>query len=185
MCGDQQRRVIAIAAIDRARAIAKDQRIPWYLPDDFKHFRRATQGHCVIMGRKTAESLPNGRSLPNRDNIVVTKQSHWQRKGFHVAHSLSSALAACSPEKISYIIGGATLYEQMLPCCDTMILTEVDHIFSGDVFFPAWSHEAWQLTESHFHPVDDRHPYAFTIRTYKRIRPDPATLQGEVPEAQL
>ncbi|HEX7651208.1 MAG TPA: dihydrofolate reductase [Candidatus Paceibacterota bacterium] len=136
-------RISLIAAIGaRTRAIGKDNRLLWQLPEDLKRFKRITDGHPVIMGRKTWESLPDRfRPLPGRTNIVVSRQHDFAATGATVVHSLDDALAwaAAAPgaEEV-FIIGGAQLYTDALPYADRLYLTSVNDDAEGDAFFPPY-----------------------------------------------
>lgn len=139
---------IIIAAVAENRAIGKDGEIPWYLPQDLKHFKKKTEGHPVIMGRKTFESLPeNFRPLPNRTNIVLTR-SDMEKEEIEVAENLEEAYSIAKEldDKV-FIIGGASVYEQVLSETDKMILTEVKKDVDGDTFFPKFDRENWEEKE--------------------------------------
>jgi len=136
-------RVSLIAAIGaRTRAIGRDNRLLWQLPEDLKRFKRITDGHPVVMGRKTWESLPEKfRPLPGRTNIVVSRQHDFAASGATVVHSLDDALAwaetAPGAEEV-FIIGGAQLYAAALPYADRLYLTSVNDDAPGDAFFPPY-----------------------------------------------
>ena len=141
-----------IAAVARNRAIGKDNRLLWHLPEDMRHFREITRGKPLIMGRKTWESLPEKfRPLPGRLNVVVSRDPLYPATGAILASSLEAALrqaySACSPSAEIFVIGGAELYRQALPLADRLYLTEVDEDFAGDTFFPEVSPEEWQEHE--------------------------------------
>lgn len=138
--------IILIAALDRERCIGKDNQLMWHLPGDLKRFKEMTTGHTVIMGRKTYESI--GRPLPNRRNIVITRNASLQIEGCEMANSLERALDMCGHEKQVFIIGGAQIYSQALPLATKMELTRVDKSFHGDAFFPEWDAQHWLLKHS-------------------------------------
>ncbi|MGV8805313.1 MAG: dihydrofolate reductase [Polaromonas sp.] len=111
--------------------------MPWHLPEDLAHFKRLTQGHPVIMGRKTWDSLPpRFRPLPGRSNIVITRQADWQADGALTAASLQDALRLCSDAQEVWIIGGAQIYAQAEPLADRIEVTEIEQDFAGDAFAP-------------------------------------------------
>jgi len=114
--------------------------LPWHLPEDLKHFKETTNGHPIIMGRKTWESL--GRPLPNRRNMVISRQPDYTAAGAEVFASLPVAIAAIG-DAPAYIIGGAELYRQALPLAGQLLITEVDLDAEGDTTFPPFSSE-WQ-----------------------------------------
>lgn len=134
-------RVGLIAAIARNGIIGDANRIPWRLSEDLKRFRALTTGHAVIMGRKTWESLP--RALPERQNIVVTRQRGYTAAGAEVAHSFDEALARVRLPEPAFCIGGAELYREALPYASVLHLTEIERDYAGDARFPALVHEEW------------------------------------------
>ena len=135
---------IIIAAVAENMAIGKDGKIPWHIPEDLEHFKQKTTGHPVIMGRKTFESLPeNFRPLPDRTNIVLTR-SDMEEEGLRVAGSTEEAYSIAEElDDKAFIIGGASVYEQVLPEADKMIMTEVKKEVDGDTFFPEFDREEW------------------------------------------
>ncbi len=157
-----------IAAMGHDRAIGIDNRMPWHLPADFQHFRRITLGKPVVMGRKTFESI--GRPLPDRHNVVVTRDAAWRHDGVTVAPSIEAALAACGAVDEVMIIGGASFYAQLLPRAERLYLTFVDGDFEADAWFPAWEPAEWQEIERNDHPADARNSHAMTFVTLQRLR---------------
>ncbi|GHT95517.1 dihydrofolate reductase [Betaproteobacteria bacterium] len=132
-----------IAAVARNRVIGIDNRLPWHLPEDMRHFREVTRGNPVIMGRKTWESLPDTfRPLPGRVNIVISRQPDYPASGATLATSLPAALELTANN--AFIIGGEQLYALALPHADRLLLTEVDMDVAGDAWFPAFSSAEWQ-----------------------------------------
>lgn len=134
-------RLSLIAAVAANRAIGKDNRLLWHLPEDMRHFRETTRGKPVIMGRRTWESLPAAfRPLPGRLNVVVTRNPAYAAPGAVLAGSLEAALeiaqAASGGADEAFVIGGAQLYREALPLAQQVYLTEVDLAPAGDVFFP-------------------------------------------------
>ncbi len=144
---------VIIAAVARNRVIGKDGRIPWHISEDFRHFKRATTGHAVIMGRKTYESL--GRPLPERVNIVLSRSMPLpDDKRYMVASSIEKALALCEragAEK-AFIIGGAEVYKEALEkrMPEKLIITELKEAYEGDAFFPEPGGE-WHETHREGH----------------------------------
>ncbi|GAB3250365.1 dihydrofolate reductase [Chitinimonas naiadis] len=126
-----------IAALARNHTVGINNTLPWHLPDDLKYFKATTSGHPIIMGRKTYDSI--GRPLPNRHNIVVTRDTRWQAEGVTVVHSIADAIKAAGEVDEVFLIGGATLYAEALPFADRLYLTEIEADIEGDAFFPAWS----------------------------------------------
>lgn len=147
--------------------IGRDNQLIWHLPADLKHFKQLTQGHPVVMGRRTYESI--GRPLPNRTNIVVTRQTDWQADGCETAQSVPAALERASQlDEEVFVIGGAEIYRQALPAADTIYLTEVHHSFEGDVTFPELDRAVWREEARQRHEADDKHAYPFTFVTLRR-----------------
>jgi dihydrofolate reductase len=127
----------AIAAIGKNRELGKDNKLLWSIPEDLKRFRELTKGHPIIMGRKTWESI--GRPLPNRTNIVVTRNPGFKAEGAIAAATIDAAIAAAAAASGSneiFIIGGAEIYNLTLPRTDRLYLTVVDAAFDADAFFP-------------------------------------------------
>ncbi|WHZ11144.1 MAG: Dihydrofolate reductase [Burkholderiaceae bacterium] len=116
--------------------------LPWHLPEDLAHFKRVTQGHPVIMGRRTWDSLPaKFRPLPGRVNIVVTRQKNWNETGAKPFTDMHSALRFCEQYDEAWVIGGAQLYAQALPLATRAVVTEIAQDFEGDAFAPAFGPE--------------------------------------------
>jgi len=128
-----------IAVVGRNNEIGKDNRLLWHIPEDLKRFRKITQGHTVIMGRKTFESI--GKPLPNRENIVVTHDRLYKAPGCKVVDSLESALSIAQKEETDevFIIGGGNIYSQAIEYADKLYLTVVDANSIADSFFPDYS----------------------------------------------
>ena len=127
-----------IAAVDKNWAIGKDNKLLVSIPMDMKFFRETTTGKVVVMGRKTLESFPNGRPLKNRVNVVITKQKDYSVPGAVVLHSVDEALEYVKQFDSNdvYVIGGASIYEQMLPYCDIAHVTVMDYAYQADTWFP-------------------------------------------------
>lgn len=156
-------RINIIAAVARNRAIGKDNRLIYWLPDDLKRFKSLTTGHTIIMGRKTFESLPKG-ALPNRRNIVLSR-SKRDFEGCDCYSSLEEALSHCDREEDIYVTGGASVYEQALPLADRLCLTEVeDTPDEADAYFP--SYDNWKEVSRERHSKDDRHAFEFAFADY-------------------
>ena len=154
--------VVAIAANN---AIGKDNQLLWRLPNDLKHFKQITSGHTIIMGRKTYDSV--GKPLPNRRNIVITRQN-INIDGCEVVKSLDSALALCADEPEVFIVGGAEIYKQAILLTDTIYLTIVHHNFEGDTYFPEIKADEWKETEREDHKPDEKHEFAYSFITLER-----------------
>lgn len=140
--------IILIAAVAKNRVIGRDNQLIWNIPEDMAHFKALTQGHTVLMGRKTWESLPpRFRPLPGRRNIVISRQADYPAAGAEVAPSLEAGFALLAPQEKVFVIGGAEIYGQALPYAGQMELTEVDLAPEGDAWFPAFAGDEWKIVE--------------------------------------
>jgi dihydrofolate reductase len=165
-------RVALVVAVAKNGVIGKDNKLPWRLPGDLKHFRELTWGKPIVMGRKTFQSL--GRPLPGRDNIVVSRSRRWDAGGVTVVPTVESALEVAAPLAKAkgvdevMIIGGAQIYALALPLADRVYLTEVDAAPEGDTFFPALDPATWRETDRVTHPAVGEFPaHAFVV--YDRL----------------
>jgi dihydrofolate reductase len=164
--------VAAIAALSRNRVIGKNNDLPWRLPDDMKFFMETTKGHHVIMGRKNYDSLQDKfKPLPNRTNIVITRQKDFKAPGCIVLNAIEPALriAEKNQEKECFIIGGAEIYKLALSHTTRLYMTEIDAVIEGDTYFPDLKPNQWKETSRKHHPADARHPYPFDFVVYDRI----------------
>lgn len=164
-------KIAMIAALGKNHVIGKDNDLVWNLPDDMKYFMQTTSGHHVIMGRKNYESIPEKyRPLPNRTNIIITRQPSYKAPGAIVVHSMETALevARQGQESLTFIIGGGEIYAVGLDFADLLYLTEINGSFEGDAFFPNFSGADWQEISRIPHPADTRHAYAFDFVIYER-----------------
>ncbi|CAN7430311.1 dihydrofolate reductase [Cupriavidus necator] len=154
-----------VVARARNNTIGRDNTLPWRLPEDLAHFKRTTMGAPVIMGRKTWDSI--GRPLPGRRNIVVSRNPDLRIEGAEVAASLEDAQRLCVGAEQIFLIGGAQLYAEAMPCADRLVVTEIDADVEGDAFFPAIDRTQWIETarETH-HSEANGFDYAFV--TYER-----------------
>ena len=159
--------VSAIVAAAENNAIGKDNQLLWHLPNDLRFFKRTTSGHPIVMGRKTFESV--GKPLPNRRNIVVTRQSDYAVEGADVVHSIQEALSLCADNAEVFIVGGAEIYRQALPILGRIYITRVHTEVAGDTFFPDIDEQDWVLVSEERHPPDDRHAHAYTFMVYERM----------------
>ena len=155
-----------IVAHSRDRVIGRDGDLPWHLPSDLRRFKELTQGHAVIMGRRTWESLPDRfRPLPGRRNLVLTRQPGYEAPGAEVLPDLASAIAACDGD--AFVIGGGQVYAEALPLATRAFVTEIEADVAGDAVFPPLEPAEWSVAEE-----SDRHEengLPFTFRTYERI----------------
>lgn len=137
-------RLAAIAALARNRVIGSENRLPWHLPEDLRHFKALTLGHHIVMGRKTYESI--GRPLPGRQTVIVTRDPAYAQPGCLVAHSIDAALAIAEQagDDEVFFVGGAELYAQFLPRAERLYLTEIQADYAGDACFPALDAAHWR-----------------------------------------
>lgn len=153
-----------VVAIDAQRGIGVDNKLPWHLPEDLAHFKRLTSGHPIIMGRKTFDSI--GRPLPNRRNIVITRNPEWRHDGVDAVTSLDAAIALVG-ENTAFIIGGAQIFNDSFGVADRMVITEIDHTFRCDTFFPALPEGQWTETAREHHHSDSQ-GFDFDYVSYQR-----------------
>lgn len=161
-----------IAALTKNQVIGKNNDLPWHLPDDMKYFMQTTRGHHVIMGRKNYQSIPEKfRPLPNRTNIVVTRQQGFSAPGCIVVHSIEQGLevARNNNETEVFIIGGSEIYRAGFAYAEKLYLTEIDTTLEGDTYFPSFNKQQWRELSRRHHPADDRHAHAFDFVVYGRI----------------
>ena len=161
--------VSAIVATARNLVIGHQNQIPWYLPADLKYFKKVTTGHHVIMGRKSFESI--GRPLPNRTNVVITRDLFFVATGCTVVHSLEEALtlADANGETEAFIIGGGEIYRQSWPYLDRIYLTEVEVEPEGSVYFPKMDETEWRENSSEAYPADEKNEFAYKFRVLERV----------------
>lgn len=158
--------VTIIAAVAENGIIGDKNQLLWHISEDMRFFKAATTGHPVIMGRKTYDSL--GRPLPNRRNIVISRQTGLEISGCEVVHSLDEALALFGPDEEPFIIGGAQIYRQALEsgCAERMLLTRVHHPYEGDSSFPAWQEQEWVRSKAEHHTSGEKYPHPFTFEEW-------------------
>lgn len=167
--------VVLVAALDRCRAIGKDNALPWHLPADLKRFKALTLGKPLLMGRRTAESL--GRALPGRTNLVLTRGGRVPFDGMRAVASLDDALAAADAGGAAElcVVGGGEVYAACLPQAARMHLTHVDTVVEGaDAFFPAFDPAHWRVLAREAHPADARHAFGFEFVDYAPVAGVPA-----------
>jgi len=153
--------VSIIVAMGENRVIGIENQLPWQLPADMKWFRENTTGKPVIMGRKTYESI--GRPLPNRRNIVISRDTSLKIEGCEVASGADAALELCRDEAEVMIIGGASFYEQMLPHADRLYLTLVHTAPEGDAHFPEINYQQWNEKKRIDHRKDEANAFDYSF----------------------
>lgn len=155
-----------IAAMDKNRVIGKKNTLPWYLPADLRHFKKLTADKPIIMGSTTFASI--GKALPNRTNIVMTRDPAFVANGCVIVYSLEEALYAANGHDEIMVIGGANIFEQFLPLANKMYLTMIDAEIDGDVYFPAWNPAEWRETSREAHLPDEKNPYSYSFLVLKK-----------------
>lgn len=169
MSNAQYPKISAIVAMSENRVIGDDNQLPWHLPADLKHFKTITSGHPILMGRKTYESI--GRPLPNRTNIIITRNPEFKAEGCIVIQSLDEAIRYAAESNCDeiFIIGGAEVYKQLLPHIKRIYLTIVHENFDGDAFFPELNLAEWKENKRERHDADDNNEYDYSFIMLERI----------------
>jgi dihydrofolate reductase len=159
-------RIEIIVAMSENRVIGYRKKMPWHLPADLKHFKDITMGKPILMGRTTYESI--GKPLPGRCNIVITRDVEFRAPGCVLTNSIDCALEAASYSDKLLVIGGASLYEHMLPRSQRIYLTLIHADFPGDTHFPEIDKNEWVERERSTHAADGKNPFAFDFVTLDR-----------------
>ncbi|CAM3587601.1 dihydrofolate reductase [Elizabethkingia occulta] len=161
--------ITIVVAVGKNSEIGKGNQLLWHLPKDLKHFKEITNGHPVIMGRKTYDSI--GKALPNRTNIVVTRKTDWFEEGILIVNTLKEALKHSKKidEKV-FVIGGGDIYKQCMEVADSIELTRVDGTFDADVFFPEINEKQWRIVQEECIEKDDKNAFDFCFQTFERIK---------------
>ena len=156
-----QARVALVVAMDRNRGIGRRGELPWHLPDDLRHFKQLTLGRPLLMGRATFESI--GRPLPQRRNLVLSRNPRWSAQGAERVGSLAEALALCADQEWLMVIGGAQVYAEALPLAHRIYLCEVEAAIADvDTWFPQLERAQWTELSRVAHQIDARHAYGFS-----------------------
>ncbi|WP_207427254.1 dihydrofolate reductase [Pedobacter sp. SYSU D00535] len=155
-----------VVVVDEQWGIGKNNQLLVHFPADLKRFKSITTGHTIIMGRKTFDSM--GRALPNRRNVVVSRQKDLKLEGAEVFDSLDEALKACQGEAEVFIIGGAEIFRQAIEITDRVYLTRIHETFDADTFFPKLATTEWVETEVEEHEPDEKNPFHYSYITYQR-----------------
>lgn len=162
-------KISIIVAKAKNNVIGKDNQLPWHLPGDLKHFKKTTEGHHVIMGRKTFESM--GKPLPNRTSIVITRNKNYTvPEGHYVVQDLDAALEIARTKSLNrvFVLGGAEIFKLALPVVDEMIITEIDAHPKGNTFFPLWDESNWKIFARSDFSQDEKNSYDYSILTYHK-----------------
>lgn len=162
------RKISIIAAIDRRSAIGFENKLLFWIPSDLKRFKELTTGNTIIMGRKTFESLPKG-ALPNRRNLVLSRQTDLRLEGAEVFPSLQEAINHCPENAHIYIIGGESLYKQAISLAHELCMTEIDATATqADAFFPPIDPAIWKIENKEKHTANEKTPHNYAFVTYTR-----------------
>ncbi len=156
-----------IAAMSENHVIGLNNSLPWHLPDEWAHFRKVTAGKAFIMGRKSFEA-PDALHSEYRNVIITSRPPVQAEPHVEYAKDISEAIALLSDETDVFILGGASIFQQMLPLVQRMYLTIVHAQVAGDAWFPAFDPADWELASSEFHGTDDDHAYSFSMNLYIR-----------------
>lgn len=160
--------ITIIAAIANNNALGKDNDLIWHLPADLKRFKKVTSGHHILMGRNTFESI--GKPLPNRTTVIITRNKNYKAEGCIVVDSIEKAIEVAKSDEHIYIIGGAQIYKQAMATnlVDQLDITEVNHSFDADVYFPEIDTEIWQETSREDFSADEKNKYKYSFISYKK-----------------
>jgi dihydrofolate reductase len=159
--------ITIIVAVSEDNGIGFENRLLVHLPGDLRRFKKITMGHCLIMGKKTWESLPV-KPLAGRTNIVITDNELDCFDCALTARSIGEALSLCEVDREIFIIGGGSVYRQFMPLADRLLVTHIHKYFDADTFFPDISDREWYVSEKEEHTVDGEEPLRFTYTTYLR-----------------
>ena len=161
-------RLSIVVAMDDNRLIGSKNQLPWHLPADLAYFKKLTTGKSILMGRKTYDSI--GRPLPNRRNIVITRNANISIPGCEVVSSIDYALELTKEDPEVMVIGGASLCEQLLPKINRLYITKIDGEFEGDVFFPKYDDFDWLEVSCESHPKDNSNAYSYKFIVLDRVQ---------------
>ncbi len=166
-------KIALIVAMSKNRVIGINNGLPWHLPDDMKYFIESTKGHTVIMGRKSYDSLPKKfKPLPNRTNVVLTRQIGCRIEGCTVFNNIQDAyeFARSRGENELFVTGGGQIYQMAIQQADIIYLTEIHaEIGHGEVFFPEMGKD-WEEVSRRHRPADERHKYSFDFVKYRKTK---------------
>ncbi len=151
-------RLSIVVAMDDNRLIGNNNQLPWHLPADLAYFKKLTTGKSLLMGRKTYDSI--GKPLPNRRNIVISRNSKISISGCEVVSSIEKALILTKDEDEVMVIGGASLCEQLLPQVNRLYITKIDGEFEGDIYFQKYDDLNWHQVSCESHPKDISNAYS-------------------------
>ena len=157
-----------IVAKAKNNTIGKEKKLLWYIPDDLKRFKNLTTNHNIIMGRKRFESL--GTILPDRKHIVFSQNPDFKvnNENVEIVHSMLQIQQYIEDENENFVIGGAMIYNLLMPYVTKMYVTEIDKDFEGDTFFPRIISDIWEEISREEGPEDSKNNFKYEYVTYKR-----------------
>ncbi len=158
--------ITMIAAVAEDNGLGLDNKLVWHIPRDLKHFKNLTHGHCIIMGRKTFESLP--KALPNRKNIVLSRSKNINYDGAVVVNSIEKAIEETKHDPKPYIVGGGEIYKLFMNYSSYIELTRIHHKFISDTFFPSINLKKWEVIKKYDITKSKIEKYNYSFLTYKR-----------------
>lgn len=164
-----KKKLSIIAAVAQNGAIGKDNDLLWHISADLKRFKQLTLEHTVLMGKSTYESLPV-RPFPKRRNVVITRQQNLKLEGCEMAYSIDEALALCNENEENFIVGGSSIYEQMLPLADKLYITWVYQDFDADCFFPTIDSIVFKEVSASERMYDEKSGLYFAYYEYERCK---------------
>ena len=165
---DNRPLVSFVVAMTNAHVMGRDNQLPWHIPADLAHFQRMTVGKAIVMGRRTFESI--GRPLPERHNIVVTRDRDFVADGCTIAHSVEGALTAAASVPEIAVIGGAQIFQELLPQADLLHVTYVHAEIDGDTYFPELNPDDWFELDRTEVAAGPRNVYPLSFVTLRRLR---------------
>jgi len=157
-----------IVAMDLQRGIGFENDLPWRLPADMAYFMKTTSGHTVVMGRRTFQSMGN-KPLPNRNNVIITRNPDFQAEGCTVIHSVEEANHYFAGVDV-FVIGGADVFQLFMPMAQRMYITLIESEFTADTFFPEFDDEEWEIVSSRQGVKDEKNPYDYSFLIYERVK---------------
>ncbi|MBN09771.1 MAG: diacylglycerol kinase [Flavobacteriaceae bacterium] len=160
------REITIIAAAAKNDTLGKENKLIWDLPQDLKRFKSLTSGHSVIMGRKTFESMK--KPLPNRRNIVITRNKNYTAKDVEICYGIQEALVLVKDDSKPFIIGGGEIYKLSMELADCIELTRIHHNFEGDTFFPIIPKNNWKLISNKKNITSNKNNLNFSYLKYIR-----------------
>jgi dihydrofolate reductase len=163
-------KISLILAAANNGVIGYQQKLPWHLPADLAHFKQLTLHKPIIMGRKTYESI--GKPLPERRNIIITRNKSFSAAGIEIFFSLKETLLHLQSEKEVMVIGGAELFYEALPIAERVYLTRIHATFAGDTFFSDLDEQEWRESSRENHAADIKNPYNYSFIVLDRVNPD-------------